>query len=497
MPSGVLTSYSLGAARSNPAFLAEYALRLTPKSFHLKWQRAIDENERTVIFAPPEYGKSSQILLARPLDDLGKNPNLRIGLISETATLSRKWLGRIKENILWNGRLHEVYPDLRPAMGSGNRPAAWYSNAILVERELEFSLTDPHYSVEAIGVGGTIMGSRFDRLYFDDIITNRNAFTEAGRDKTYDWIKRVAITRLSNHGKIGAINNTWHEEDAFHRLPEENPELWHVERLVASDPEASYPEVYPPDRLAALMAELGLVEYGRQFLQVALGSATNLLPAESIRDCQRLCNDPAGWWHGEYDQGYFEWITAGLDLGASERPGSHLSAIAVEGLAKEDGLKHLLHMRSGQWVGKPIIREVIQVQRELKPHEWLVETNQAQMHVASMLSDKTIIFAVAKELGIPEGEAEKLADDIRIFGQYTTTTHKRGEAYWAIRGMGADFDARRWRLPKDQPEVEYLIREARRYSLQEHTGDRLIALWLANLRLEGIGTAMLIDAFSV
>lgn len=379
----------------------------------------------------------------------------------------------------------------------GRRPVQWSTNAILVERDLEFDLTDPHYSVEAIGVGGTIMGSRFDRLYFDDIITNRNAFTEGGRDGIYDWIKRVAIGRLSAGGKIGAINNTWHEEDAFHRLPEENPELWHVERLVASDPDAYYPEVYPPERLAALAAELGSLEYGRQFLQIALGSSTNLLPGEAIRDCQRLCDDPAGWWFGEYDRDYFEWITAGLDLGASERPGSHLSSIATVGLAKEDGLKHLLHQRSGQWVGTPLVKEVIDVQRTLRPHEWLVETNQAQNHVATMLADKTIIYAVARDLGIPEGEAEKLADDIRIFGQYTTTTHKRGETYWAIRGMGSEFDRRGWRLPKEQAEVEYLIREAKRYSMQDHTGDRLIALWLANLRLEGIGTAMLIDAYSV
>jgi len=422
----------------------------------------------------------------RPMGELGRDPNLRIAIISETATQARKWLARIKDNIQFNPAVRQVWPNLRPATRNGGMLVSWLNNAITVERDRMTSLREKDYSIEAMGVGGSIMGSRIDLAILDDVITERNAFTRAGREKIYDWIKRTLIGRLTEQGRILAINNTWHELDAYHVLAKENPDVWHVETYNAGDHNCQWPEVWPDARLAARRNELGDQEYARQMLNVPIGEATNLLPYESIRRCQELCTDPPEWWGGQYHDGAFRWITAGVDLGASERAGSNLTAIAVVGETATH--KHLLHLRSGMWVGKALLQEILAVQRQMRPNEWLVETNAAQLHIAHLAQDAELLGAL--------GATKQEAATIRVFGQYTTASAKRGEEHWAIRGMGADFDALRWRLPQQRREVEELIAEARRYNLRDHTGDRLMALWLADCRLKGLGALMYLEATS-
>jgi hypothetical protein len=121
---------------------------------------------------------------------------------------------------------------------------------------------------------------------------------------------------------------------------------------------------------------------------------------------------------------------------------------------------------------------MIEVQRAHRPDEWVVETNGVQLHLAHLLQDPLIVQAAGATL--------EEASQIRVLGQYTTQTAKN-EEQWGIRAMGGDFDAGRYRLPRHQREVEELIREMQRFSPVGHTGDRLIAFWLADRRLKGAG----------
>jgi len=472
-------------ARSNAAYLGDQILDLHPTDFHVEWQRLCSDHRRLILFGPIEHGKTQQLSVLRPIWELGQNPNLRIALISETSTQSVKWLSRIKANIESNARLRAIYPRLQPAIRR-NRFEHWHENSILVQRDRYFSLREKDFSIEALGVGGAIMGSRFDIAILDDTVTRRNGLTAAGRENIYDWLKEVLLGRITEDGSVWITNNAWHIDDMPHRLERDEPGVWTSRRYAAGEANCRWPERWSEERLRAKREELGDVEFARQLQNMALSDSTGLLPYESARDCQRLCQDPDAWWSGDYPQDQFRWVTAGLDLGASETKGSNLTAIAVAGDHRA-GTKHLLHMRSGQWMGKALLEQIVQVQRSMKPREWLVETNAAQAHIASLAADPALLQAV--------GATPEEARSIRVFGQYTGAAAKRGEEHWAIRGMGKDLDARRWRFPRRR-EVEELIGDIRRYSLVDHTGDRLIALWLADCRLKGLGSAIHFQATS-
>lgn len=466
-------------ARGNAAYFGDYILGLQPADFHVEWQDLCSRYQRLILFGPIEHGKTQQLSVLRPMWELGRNPNLRIALISETSTQAVKWLARIKVNIESNPLIQEVFPRLKPLI-RGSRPEHWHHNSILVERDQRFHFREKDYSIEAMGVGGAIMGSRFDIAILDDTVTRRNGLTPAGRQNIIDWVREVLLGRITDGGSVWITNNAWHADDMPHALERENPDVWKVVRYSAGEPNCRW-NAWSEERLATKRIELGEVEYARQLLNVPLSEATGLLPLQSIRDCQASCVDPEAWWGGGYLDGNFRWVTAGVDLGASDTAGANLTAMAVVGY-DHDGFKHLLHMRSGRWVGRELLEQVVDLQRTMRPREWLVESNAAQNHLASMIGDPLLVQAA--------GATMQEARAIRVFGQYTGAAAKRSEAAWSIRGMGSDFDARRWRLPKGRREVEELIREMGAYSFNDHAGDRLMALWLADCRLRGLGTAV-------
>src|SRR6187431_420469 len=476
----------LALARENAAYLGAYTLGLVPTRFHVEWQELCSAYDRLILFGPIDHGKSQQLSVLRPLWELGENPNQSIALISETATMAVKWLGRIKANIESNPYLQEVYPKLQPSVRRG-RWEHWHHNSILVEWDQYFSWREKDFSIEALGVGGAMMGARFDIALLDDCITRRNALTPGGRANVRGWIKDTLLGRMKPGGRVWMTNNAWHVDDAGHVFEREESEVWKVVRYAAGEGVCVWPERWPQARLEAKLLELGELEYARQLLNIALSDSTGLLPLEAARDCQAKCDDPPGWWGGEHSSEDFRYVVAGLDLGGTDKVTGSPSAVAVVGIGKRDNLKHLAHMRTGNWLGIELLRQIVDVQRAHRPREWVVETNAVQLHLASMIRDPELMRAA--------GATQEEARSIRVFGQYTTAQAKT-EATWGIRGMGNDLDARRWRFPQGQREVAELLRSIGSYSLASHTGDRLIALWLADLRLRGYAGIFALKATS-
>lgn len=483
-PSDDFSEARRALARVNAAYLGDYILDLQPTRFHVEWQDLCSAERRLILFAPIEHGKTQQLSILRPIHELGQNPNLRIALISETQTQACKWLSRIKANIESNPRLHEVYPRLKPAVRR-NRWEHWQHNAILVERDATFSWREKDFSIEAMGIDGGIMGSRFDVIIGDDALTGRNTLTQGNRDNGYDFIKQTLLGRVSDDGSVWFFNNPWHVEDAYHRLEREG--RFRVVRYNAGEANCSWPERWPAERIQEKLEELGPIEGPRQLFNVPLSDSTGLLPVEAARECQRLCDDPPEHWGGYHTDQDYRFLVAGVDLGGTDKASGSPTSIAVVGQGVRTNAKHLVHQRTGNWLGLELLRQMVEVQRLHRPREWVVETNAVQLHLASMLRDPVLTTAA--------GATPEEARAIRVFGQYTTAQAKQEEK-WGIRSMGADLDAKRWRFPKNQREVSELFREIQSYTLASHTGDRLIALWLADLRLRGYAGMFALKATS-
>jgi len=122
-------------ARDNVNVFVEYVLRdeqtgrpLTQTPLHAEWHRLLDEHPRLVLTAFVESGKSNNLVVARVLWLLGRNPNLRVAIVSNAAAQARKLLGTISRHIQKSAELREVFPTLRPG-------DPWNVDAITVQRD--------------------------------------------------------------------------------------------------------------------------------------------------------------------------------------------------------------------------------------------------------------------------------------------------------------------------------------------------------------------------
>jgi hypothetical protein len=235
----------LARARRDPAAFAAYVLDVRLADFQRRWFDTIQSNPRVVLLAPIEHGKTSLISIALPLFVLGTNPNARIAIISETATQATRILGAIREHILGNPRVREVFPRLRPARGIREQ---WSDSSIVVDR----SITSKDASVIALGELGPLTGTRLDLAILDDVLSWTSTCTETLREKTIAWFKNTLIGRIVHDGKIVAAGSAWHEEDLLHVLAQSSE--YFAIRDPAMDPRrdvrASRLALRPPRTLA-------------------------------------------------------------------------------------------------------------------------------------------------------------------------------------------------------------------------------------------------------
>lgn len=463
------------AAKLSPAMLGEVCLGMAAQPFHLEWSELMGRHRQLILYAPMDHGKSTQMAVLGTLHALAENQDLRVAIISETAKQSTKLLGQIKANLLSNDTYRLLNPQLAP-----DSEGPWHQNAILLNRTPTAQLTQKDPSVQALGVGGALLGARLDLAILDDVLSPENVATEAGRKATIDWFLNTVVGRMVEGGRIWIIGTAWHEDDLPHWLAKERPGQFHIATYQAGVPPCIWPERWPPERLLERRQILGDVEYSRQMLNVPLGEATAFFTQENVRWCQAACRDPEDWWIGGYRNNGADpwlWTAAGVDLGASRASTASMTAIVVVGLAKGSLTKHVIHVRAGHWVGAELLRNVVDVHRAHRPREWVVESNAAQVHIAELLKDPGVLQSV--------GADRTDVSTLRVIAQYTG--ENKQHAIWGVRGLAPDFDARMWRLPQGRREVEELIAEMRRYTPMEHTGDRLISLWLADSRIRTKG----------
>ena len=175
--------------------------------FHQEWQALlpVEGRARVLIGAPRESAKSSQMAVARPLWELGRNPELRIKIVCATDDLAAKLVGEIARNITQNPRLHHVFPDLQP-----DPEGPWTRTQLRVTRQ---GLSkDP--SVEGHGVLSAGVGGRADLMIFDDVCDQRTTVLQpAMREQIKSVFYETWINLLGPDGRAVYVATVWHVAD--------------------------------------------------------------------------------------------------------------------------------------------------------------------------------------------------------------------------------------------------------------------------------------------
>lgn len=254
--------------------------------FHREWQDLLPVQgpARVLIGAPRESAKTSQMAIARVIWELGRNPNLRVKIVTASDNLAGDIVGSIARHIATNPRVREVFPNLRPAsQGLWPKPGAQTTRLMVARRSREKDPSVAGHGIMSAGVGG-----RADLIIFDDVVDFRNAVgAPALRKQVAQSFFEAWLNLLGPQGRAVYIATVWHQDDLTMEL-RANPE-WRVWWRAARDEVSGHllwPQRWDADALARREREIGRRAFARQFLLVPLSDEEYTFPPEVINCCK-------------------------------------------------------------------------------------------------------------------------------------------------------------------------------------------------------------------
>lgn len=431
-------------------------IRLAP--MHETWHRLLSREPRLIIWGHPESGKSQQIAVGRVLWELGRNPNLRIVVISATEGLAKKLISTVRQYIERSAELRAVFPNLRAMPARAGQP--WSVTALTVERAVISK--DP--SLQAVGMGGNILGSRIDLLLLEDILTYRNTQTETQLDEVFRWVTGTPFGRLTADARVWSSTNAWNPRDAMERLVAERGFKGVRFPVVDDKGVAAWPEAFPPSRLASIRRDLGAVEFARQMLCIARDESEARFKREWIEVGIKKGRgyslvdrvDP-----DDLPNGFA--IYHGVDLAVSRKDSADLT-VFFSILLHPNGDRQVLSILSGRFSGPDIVRRIDDLSARF-----------GGIFVVENVAAQDYILQFANELTRAQ---------LRAF----TTGHNKADPAFGVESLATELEAGWWIIPSPEatgdplaPEIEAWVGEMVGYDPRpnKHTGDRIMAAWFA------------------
>jgi len=154
--------------------------------------------------APREHAKTTAVSVKYVLWRIGRDPNIRVVVISRTGSLARDINREVRQNIMNNPWYHRVFPDVVAAI-------PWGDERFQVKR----SKIMKDATFYGTGLEGSVTGIRADLLILDDPFDLNEVRTETQRGKVRKWINGVTVSILPADGEEIVIGTRWHEDDYY------------------------------------------------------------------------------------------------------------------------------------------------------------------------------------------------------------------------------------------------------------------------------------------
>jgi hypothetical protein len=302
------------------------------------------------------------------------------------------------------------------------------------------------------------------------------------RTKTLERIQNDILTRVLDNGFVLVTDTSWYNDDPPHELAKRSDRWFSIkfDAMAGRNGASLWPEQWPLTRLEEKRLEIGQTAFDRALRNKPLSESMQYFDISSV----------------EASVGRVKWfdsfigvepsllpkrLVTGVDL-ATKKGQEHDLTVAATMTIDESGRFELLNLRSKRIEAAEILKLILLVYKQLHLPiikaggyaEFRVEDNAAQVYIIQMLKTALLLEGVAKELNISKTDLGRL-----IVRGHTTTANKRNLEY-GIPGVAADFEMGRFDLP-EHPETSGLIDEMRVWNPSDvhHTGDRLMAVWIA------------------
>jgi hypothetical protein len=149
---------------------------------------------RLLVNVPPNHAKSMTVSINYVTYRVAKDPNINVIIVSKTQDQAKKFLYAVKQR-LTHPRYSRMQATFGPSDGYKASAEEWSATRVYLGGDRDSDSKDP--TIEAIGMGGMIYGSRSHLIILDDVVTLSNA---ADWEKQQDWIRQEVASRLPPRG---------------------------------------------------------------------------------------------------------------------------------------------------------------------------------------------------------------------------------------------------------------------------------------------------------
>lgn len=456
------------AARTDVNVFLEFVLRdeesgapIKQGAVHRAWHQLLDLHPRLVLWSAIASGKTASISIGRVLWALGRDPSLRVVIVSNAAAQAEKIIRTIGQYVARSRELREVFPSLKPA-------TPWNTSMLTVERT--GIAKDP--SVQATSVHGNILGARTDLLIVDDLLDYENCRTPGQREDVIGWTNNALLGRLSSRGRVVIVGVAQNREDLMHHLAA--LPAWAAYRFGVEDA-AGNPRWWPRARIDEARRTLSLPEQWRQLDCVARGDDSAIISESWVQVALArgeratiLEHRPEGLYLPDSIFANVVRVVLGVDPAFSTKRTADLSALAAVAVHR-DGSREVLAIESGRWHGPVLIEKIRSARRRFGARSVAIESNGGQALLGQWI----------KQL---EGEG---VDVVQV-----TTGRGTNSMQARVEQLASELASGRWILPSQggrarDRELEALVRDLVSFTPRAHTGDRLAALLIAAVGSEG------------
>jgi predicted phage terminase large subunit-like protein len=311
--------------------------------FHKLWYSAFDNPELThlYILAPRLHAKTSATL-TYALRRLCENHHLRIGIISGTDLLAKKFLTELKHEFESNLDLIRLYNDGKSFVGP-----KWTEHELVLAGAYDGpdGISGKDVSVFSVGRGTQISSRHCDLLIADDVESADSVKSETVRQNTREWWAREVAPVLSPGGKFLVLGTRKSFQDIYSRLIADP--TWTImdqaKTVWDENGEPIWPEMWDKEALLKRKIELDaqdVLAWPQEYLNNPLPSETQMFHPESwptyFEDPHSLAARPGMTVLQFWDLAISEKTTADYTCGV---------CISVD----EENNIYMLELRRGHW----------------------------------------------------------------------------------------------------------------------------------------------------
>lgn len=193
---------------------------------------------RKLFVLPRTWYKTTLCSIAYPIWLAINNPNIRILIVQNSATNSKKKLAVIRQ--LWEGNdmLRALFPELLPT-----RSSIWTADSLCLTRSKSF----PEGTFEAAGTNTQVTSRHYDLVIEDDTVApdldelgnECLAPTDSDVQKAIGWHKTNVLPLLNNieSDEILIVGTRWYDQDLIRYIMDNEPQYKIITRACRENDE--------------------------------------------------------------------------------------------------------------------------------------------------------------------------------------------------------------------------------------------------------------------